>query len=169
MPEKRIGSFFDRLITGSGVLSGFFILLTAILVGFEVVMRYVLNAPTTWTFDVTLFLIIYSAYLGSAYTMRQGKHVRVEFFTQWLSRYRLPSTVLAVLCNLVLLVFWGFATWTTFRETITAYEFSEVTQSYLRFPMVIPLLAIVLGGALIILQLIADTISLCRPGQRRSA
>lgn len=169
MPEKRSSSFFDLLITTSGVLSGFFILLTAILIGFEVVMRYVLNAPTTWTFDVTLFLIIYSAYLGSAYTMRQGKHVRVEFFTQWLSRYWLPSTVLAMLCNLVLLAFWGFATWTTFRETITAYEFSEVTQSYLRFPMVIPLLAIVLGGALIILQLIADTIRLCRPAERRSA
>jgi len=163
------GSFFNALITGSGVLSGFFILLTAILVGFEVVMRYVLNAPTTWTFDVTLFLIIYSAYLGSAYTMREGKHVRVEFFTHWFAKYRLPSLVLSILCNLVLIVFWGFATWTTFRETLTAYELSEVTQSYLRFPMVIPLMAIVLGGALLFLQLLVDTVRLCRSAERRNA
>jgi C4-dicarboxylate transporter DctQ subunit len=168
MIRKTVETFINGLITGSGVLSGFFILIAAFLIGFEVVMRYVVNAPTTWSFNVTQFFIIYAAYLGSAFTLRAGKQVRVEFVVDWLSRYRFPSLMLRLVCNIIALIFWGFATWSTYTAALFAYQISEVTQSYIRFPLAIPLAAIVLGGLLLLLQLLADTFDILLPKERRN-
>lgn len=161
-----ISGFFNGLIFGGGVLSGLFILITAILVAFEVVMRYVVQRPTEWTFDLTLFLIIYSTYLGSAFTMREGKHVRVEFLIERLAKYPLPSLVLSIFSNLLIFLFWVFATWTNYRETVTAYQLNDVTMSYLRWPLAIPLAAVVFGGVLILIQLIRNTTVQCSTFKR---
>jgi TRAP-type mannitol/chloroaromatic compound transport system permease small subunit len=55
---------------------------------YEVIARYVFNAPTLWGSDIaymtngTLFL------LGAAYTLRQGAHIRIDFLAA-----RLPLRV----------------------------------------------------------------------------
>jgi C4-dicarboxylate transporter DctQ subunit len=152
----RIDRTLTTLINGSGILSGFFILLTALLIAFEVVMRYLFLAPTVWTFDITLFLILYSAYVGSAFTMREGKHVRVEFFMARIARNRPIFLGLGILTNVTMGLFWVLVVWRTFEEGISAYRLSEATLSYLRFPMTIPLAAIFLGGLLVIAQLVLD-------------
>jgi C4-dicarboxylate transporter, DctQ subunit len=169
MAEKLFVRLLNALISVSAMMGGIFILITALLVGYEVIMRYVFDAPTLWTFDVTIFLIIYAAFLGSAFTLREGKHVRLEFFTHWLARYPLPSRLLRILSNLIIIVFWLLATATAFRDTITAYKFSQVTQSYLRFPLILPLIALVLGGFLVLIQLFVDTVKLCLLRGRRPA
>ncbi len=169
MAERMLVRLLNGLISASALVAGLLILITAFLVGYEVIMRYVFNSPTLWTFDVTIFLIMYSAFLGSAFTLREGKHVRLEFFTNWLQRYGLPSRILNILSNVIIIVFWLLATYTAFRDTITAYKFSQVTQSYLRFPLLIPLIALVLGGILVLIQLLVDTLKLCVFRGRRTA
>jgi TRAP-type C4-dicarboxylate transport system permease small subunit len=163
-----IRTILNALNVGGAVIGGVFTLITAMLVSFEVVMRYVFQAPTTWTFELTIFLIMYAAYLGSAYTMREGHQVRVEFFVHWLAKYRLPSRILAILCNLVVFVLWAFATWATYKAMVSAWQFNEVTMSYERWPMVIPLAPIAIGGILIMMQLIKDMAGLLNEPKRRN-
>lgn len=169
MAEKMFVRLLNTLISVSALVGGLLVLITALLVGFEVIMRYVFNSPTLWTFDVTIFLIMYSAFLGFAFTLREGKHVRLEFFTNWLERYWLPSRILSILSNVIIIVFWLLATHAAFRDTITAYKFSQVTQSYLRFPLIVPLIALVLGGILVLIQVLIDTLKLCVLRRRRTA
>jgi C4-dicarboxylate transporter, DctQ subunit len=164
MIRKIIGG----LITRIGILSGIFMLIAAFLVAFEVVMRYIVNAPTTWSFNITQFFIIYAAYLGASYTLKENHHVKVEFFVDWLSRYRVPSIVLRLLCDIVLLAFWGFATWSTYEAAYFSYLISEVTQSYIRFPLALPLAAIVIGGILMCLQILMDIFNILRPREGRT-
>jgi C4-dicarboxylate transporter DctQ subunit len=166
---KLFVRLLDALIYLSALLGGLFILITAFLVGFEVVMRYVFDSPTLWSFDVTIFLIIYAVFLGSAFTLREGKHVKVAFFSDWFSKFRLPSAVLNIVCNIVAILFWLLVALTTFRDATTAYQFHEVTQSYLRFPLIIPLIAVILGGVLILIQLLIDTMTLLVSIRRRPA
>ena len=154
----RMDGLLTALINGSGILSGFFILLTALLISFEVLMRYVFSAPTVWSFDITLFLIIYSAYVGAAFTMKEGKHVKVDFLISRIARYRVLSLSIGILTNVVLVLFWILVTWRTFEESLTAYRLSEVTLSYLRFPMTIPLAAILIGGLLVLVQLFRELV-----------
>ena len=46
---------------------------------YEVVARYIFNAPTVWAYDVTYMLAGSLFMLGAAYALRQGSHVRADF------------------------------------------------------------------------------------------
>jgi TRAP-type C4-dicarboxylate transport system permease small subunit len=144
------------LFYGTGLASGILILSTGLLTFYDVLMRYVLNSPSLWAGDVSKFLVIYAAYLGSAYTMREGKHVKLEFFTNWLSKYRTPSLILQSVSDLMVLALWGLAVYSTGKEAVNAYRLSEVVQSYVRFPLVIPLLGIIGGGVLLFFYLLGE-------------
>src|SRR5438876_2807587 len=56
-------------------------------VAFEVIARYVFNAPTIWSFDVTYMLYGTIFMLGAAYALHKGSHIRTDFFYEkWTSR-----------------------------------------------------------------------------------
>jgi TRAP-type mannitol/chloroaromatic compound transport system permease small subunit len=62
-----------------GKLGGWLILpMTGALV-YEVVARYIFNAPTVWAYDMTYIFAGSLFMLGSAYALRQGSHVRADF------------------------------------------------------------------------------------------
>ena len=46
---------------------------------YEVVARYIFNAPTIWAYDVTYILAGSLFMLGAAFALRQGSHVRADF------------------------------------------------------------------------------------------
>jgi TRAP-type mannitol/chloroaromatic compound transport system permease small subunit len=53
------------------------LVLTAVMV-FDVIMRYVFNAPTVWGFDISYMLGGTFFILGMGYTLLKDKHVRVD-------------------------------------------------------------------------------------------
>jgi TRAP-type mannitol/chloroaromatic compound transport system permease small subunit len=58
-------------------------------VAYEVLARYLFNAPTIWSFDVTYMLYGTIFMLGSAYALHKGAHIRTDFFFEkWSIRTR---------------------------------------------------------------------------------
>ena len=58
-------------------------------VAYEVVSRYVFDAPTIWSFDVTYMLYGAIFMLGCAYALHKGAHIRTDFFFEnWSIRTR---------------------------------------------------------------------------------
>lgn len=56
-------------------------------VSYEVMMRYVFDAPTIWVFDITYMLYGTVFMLGSAYALHKGAHIRTDFFFEkWSTR-----------------------------------------------------------------------------------
>ncbi len=49
-------------------------------VSYEVFARYLFNAPTIWSFDVTYMLDGTLFMLGAAYALHKGAHIRTDFF-----------------------------------------------------------------------------------------
>src|ERR1041385_9515865 len=49
-------------------------------VAWEVIARYVFNAPTVWSFDMTYMLYGTIFMLGAAYALHKGAHIRTDFF-----------------------------------------------------------------------------------------
>ncbi|MEO8081371.1 MAG: TRAP transporter small permease subunit [Caldimonas sp.] len=58
--------------------------MTATLV-YEVVARYIFDAPTIWAYDTTYMFAGTLFMLGSAYALRNGSHVRADFLLSALS------------------------------------------------------------------------------------
>lgn len=50
----------------------------AFIVAYEVVARYVFDAPTIWAYDLSLFLFGYIAALGGAYAQQKRSHINVD-------------------------------------------------------------------------------------------
>src|SRR5437667_10313794 len=49
-------------------------------VAYEVIARYLFNAPTIWSFDVTYMLYGTIFMLGCAYALHKGAHIRTDFY-----------------------------------------------------------------------------------------
>jgi TRAP-type mannitol/chloroaromatic compound transport system permease small subunit len=49
-------------------------------VAYEVFARYLFNAPTTWSYDITYMLYGSLFMLGAAYALHKGAHIRTDFF-----------------------------------------------------------------------------------------
>ena len=71
----KVGSFSKWLI----------VILTFILV-YEVILRYVFNAPTIWAFDFSYMLGGSFFTLGMGYTLLKNAHVRIDIISSRLSR-----------------------------------------------------------------------------------
>ena len=54
-------------------------------VAFEVISRYLFNAPTIWSFDLTYMLYGALFMLGAAYALHKGAHIRTDFFWEHFS------------------------------------------------------------------------------------
>ena len=68
----------DRLSQAIGYLSAGLLLAMLGMICFDVFMRYVLNAPTTWATEISTYVLVAIALLGTAYTQRVDGHIRVE-------------------------------------------------------------------------------------------
>lgn len=52
--------------------------LIALVVAFEVFSRYLLDSPTIWAYDLSLFLSSYLAALGGAFAQQKQAHINVD-------------------------------------------------------------------------------------------
>jgi len=72
-------TFADRLSAAFGKTFAWLILLMTFGVSYEVVVRYVFNAPTPWSLDVSFIMYGTLFMTGGAYTLSRNGHVRGDF------------------------------------------------------------------------------------------
>lgn len=73
---------------------------------YEVVMRYVFQSPTQWSFDLTYFLSSLFLSLGMAYTWWSGGHVSVDLIATKLPK-RVASGIFLIFMVVLFFVCWG--------------------------------------------------------------
>jgi TRAP-type mannitol/chloroaromatic compound transport system, small permease component len=61
-----------------GKAASYLMPMLAFVVAYEVFSRYVLNSPTIWAFDLSLFMFGYVAALGGAYAQQKKAHINVD-------------------------------------------------------------------------------------------
>ncbi|MBV1786834.1 TRAP transporter small permease [Marinobacterium sp. D7] len=82
--------------------------LLAFVVAFEVFSRYVLNRPTIWAYDLSLFIFAYIAALGGAFAQQKQAHINVDILYLKVSErtrrlFNLLTYALAIYFMLVLI------------------------------------------------------------------
>ncbi len=89
---QAISRAIDGLNEKVGVVNAFLILPMVGVVVYEVFMRYVLNAPTSWGFEMTTFIYGVHFVLAFGYTHKHDGHVSIDVFEA-----RLPERTRALL------------------------------------------------------------------------
>jgi TRAP-type mannitol/chloroaromatic compound transport system permease small subunit len=75
----RYIQFADRLSEWFGKAFAWLIVVMAFGTGYEVFVRYVLNDPTSWNFDISYIMYGTLFMMGGAYTLSHDGHVRGDF------------------------------------------------------------------------------------------
>ena len=71
--------FIDKISSWFGKAFAWLIMAMTFAVSYEVFMRYAMNDPTSWAFDVTYMMYGALFMMGGAYTLSRDGHVRADF------------------------------------------------------------------------------------------
>lgn len=148
--------FIDRLTGWFGRAFAWLILLMAFGMGYEVLVRYLFNAPTSWAYDMSYILYGTLFMVGGAYTLARNAHVRGDFL------YRLwkPQTQAKVELVLYFLFFFPGI----LALNIAGWQYAERSWRYMEVsvfsPAGVPVFhfktMLVVAGALLFIQGIAQ-------------
>lgn len=149
---KAIEKEFNRVLTGAGALGAGIMLLLAACVFFLVVARVVFRINAAGLFDLAIFSLIVFPFLTAAYTLREGRHISVDFLT-----CRLPERTKAILnigTYLVSLVFVVILGWQSGQWAVNLFNYRVTTTGVFLIPKVILVSIMVFGCFLLTLHVI---------------
>ena len=140
----------EKLNSWMAVVSSWTLLAMTLIVGFEVVSRYVFNAPTIWAWDVNVQLMVLLLMLGMAEAYKRDVHVRVDVLTAKLSyRQRAIIDLLYAPVFLFITIVLVWTGWIYFYDSFHRLQ----TASTIFAPPLYPIkFTLPLGGALLLLQ-----------------
>ena len=153
----RLSRLIERLSQVGGWLAAAAVLGILALVTFEVVARSLFGFSTQVADEFSGYLNVAAIYFGLAYALKEGAYVRVEpvyrlFRGPWGVAVRWLIVSASLVYMLVTTVYFVRYTASNFQSGIVSTSFSET-------PLWIPQVAIVVGSALLVLQLAAYLLS----------
>ena len=78
-------SIVNRISEVSGIVCAISILVSALVLTYEVLMRYIFNTPTIWEIEFSVNLLIMAAFCGAAYGLKNGNHINIDLITHFFS------------------------------------------------------------------------------------
>jgi len=100
----------------------------------EVIARKIFNAPTTWAFEVTVYLYGAHFMLGMAYTLLYDRHVRIDIIVLQLpQRAQLWLRVITFL--LIFVPFVGALSWAAINYALESWQQWEHSWSAWKPPL----------------------------------
>lgn len=70
-------NWLDRFVIGVGRLLSWGFLVIALMMAYEIVVRYGFNAPTIWAHEIAGFIAAVAFIFGGAYCMAERSHMRI--------------------------------------------------------------------------------------------
>ncbi|GAA0594901.1 TRAP transporter small permease subunit [Craurococcus roseus] len=155
---QRLLLGIDRLSTAIGQTFAWCILVLTAVVVYEVFVRYVFRAPTTWGYDVSYMLYGTLFMMAGAYALSRNGHVRGDFLYRNFPPQRQAwfDLVLYVLFFFPAIFAFMISGWTFFADSLRQNErsmFSPTGPVIWPFKFLIPVV-----GLLLLLQGLAEVV-----------
>jgi TRAP-type mannitol/chloroaromatic compound transport system permease small subunit len=127
-------------------------------IAYEVIVRYLFNAPTIWAYDLSYMLYGSHFMLGAGYTLLRGGHIRTDvFYAKWSPRTR--GLVDALLYLLLFFPGMIFFLWMGSQEALHSWQIGERSDASPWRPIVYPLkTALPLAILLLLVQGVSEFI-----------
>lgn len=153
---NRLIYAIDQLSKSVGHAFAWCIVIVTLGTCYEVFVRYVLNDPTSWAFDMSYLMYGAVFYMAGAYTLSRGGHVRADMF------YRLwkPRTQARVEFVLLIIFFFPGVLALVYSGWGYGYESMRIGEVSVNSPAGVPIwplkMMIPVGAALLALQGFAE-------------
>jgi TRAP-type mannitol/chloroaromatic compound transport system permease small subunit len=152
----KIIRVIDTISEWSGKIVCWLVLIFTIVLGYEIVMRYVFNAPTKWAFDISYMLGGTYFWLGGGYTLLKKKHVRIDIFYRTFS-IRKQALVDIFFSLIFFFPLWGLLLYELIPYVYLSWVTDERSMQGYWMPILYPFKTVMpLGVALLLLQGFAE-------------
>lgn len=156
--------WLDGLYALGGLLAALCVLTILVLMISASVGRS-LDWRVGWVNDVVAWLCAAAAFLGMAYSFRNGDFVRVTLLLEgasartrkWLELFSLAVATVAILY----LGYWAV------RFTLESYEFQDIAGNLVAIPVWIPQMSFVVGALILVIAVLDECVQVMR-GQKPS-
>ncbi len=127
---------------------------------YDVFVRYVLDAPTSWATETSTYVLIATIFFGAAYTHLTENNVRVHVLLDYLKPE--GKRDLGLICAWIGLIYVGVAGWQAVLMVLSDYEYGSRIFSLLLTPTWMPKTPIAIGLCLLAAALVAEIDNLSR-------
>lgn len=155
----------DRLRSVAMALLVVFGAVMSVIVMLQIFFRFVIHVPFPWSEELARYLMIWTGMVGSFVALREGRHIGVTLFVNWLPPKAAARVVIFVQVLMILFLFilakQGLA--------LALMNLSQLSPA-MRIPMFFSYLAIPVGAVLMIIELAAGVMQALyptEPGLRR--
>ena len=153
---KTVYRIFVRITDGLTVITGWVAALclvaAALIVTEAVIVRKLLGISTIWQIEASVFLLIFTVFVGAPFVQKNEHHLNVDLVIIHLSpRTREITLVVVSFISCILTAILAWYAWPMWWETVVQNEHSE---SLWGPPLWIPFLFLPLGMTLLFLQYI---------------
>lgn len=159
---QRLIGLLEAPSRAVGVVAAWLVVPLVLVTVWEIVLRYVFNAPTVWGFEFATMLTGANWVLGAALVLGLGGHVRTDLFSQ---RFPPRLTALVDLLGYLLLAL-PLLAWLAVRlwgHFLTGLDSGERTGASAWNPPVWPMrLVLFVGFALLTLQVVVEVLKRMR-------
>lgn len=149
-------------LVGAIVAAAVFVGMTLLIV-LDVVLRNTVGSSTLIATEFSGYALATMTYLSLAFTFREGAHIRISFLQDRLPlRVRRPLEVLTVAfvaagTAMAILFVW--------RMVVTSFQRGTIAYTVARTPLYVPQSMILIGLALLLVQLVAYGVSVAITGE----
>ncbi|UOM36481.1 TRAP transporter small permease [Acuticoccus sp. I52.16.1] len=150
----------DGVYLVSGVLAGLFLMGIALSIIAQIIGRFA--GVTIDGTELAGFCMAASTFLGLAYTLKAGTHVRVTLATR-----ALPAVLkrgVEVVCCLIGLAASAYFTYFAIKLVLQSYQFGDVSPGLIAAPFWIPQLGMATGGTLLAIAFVDELIIVLQGG-----
>jgi TRAP-type mannitol/chloroaromatic compound transport system permease small subunit len=138
----------DWISEWEGKIVSFFFVIASVQVCFELTLRYVFNAPTTWGLELTIYLCAVTYVMGGAYAQRFNAHIQVDlFYIRWSPRTR--AIVDLFIGDLLFFFFCGVLVWQSGAWAWNAFT-KGMTSGTIWDPPIWPMKSVLFFGSLLL-------------------
>jgi C4-dicarboxylate transporter DctQ subunit len=152
----KLGVAWDRFLDASLVISAMAVVTASGLTLLDIVSRQFFNSAQGWAIEISEYSLVYIAFFGAAWLLREEGHIKVELLVEVLSPRH--QALLGVATSLVGVVVTGvlayFGTTTTIQEYVAGTTMYESPLKPPLYPLLIP---IPIGAASLSIQFMRRT------------
>lgn len=158
-PAGRLRRTLDGLYALGGALAALCVLAILVLMIGASVGRY-LNWRVSWINDVVAWLCAAAAFLGMAYSFRNGDFVRVTLLLEWVSpAVRRWLEIVSLAIATVAIAYLGY--WAA-RFTWDSWQFNDIAGNMVAIPIWIPQMSFVVGALILVIAVVDECVGVLR-------
>ena len=157
-PVVKFRNVLSRINKIAAITSGILVVVIMLMTVFEVVGRYAFNSPTSWSIELSGYLLLISVFLAASYTLEKRGHVQVDVIIDVLPKK--TRFVITIITAILAIVFSILLLWQTSKLTFDAFSLEWVSNTVLKIVLYPFYLAMPVGCVLLVAQALSVLILL---------